>query len=78
MCSEFPPTLLSDQLEGEVKCIKIAGVYSRRFKVLTHREETEDPLDKYTINRDISPNQTLFIKGGKEIRLLLEAGRIVS
>ena len=43
-------------------------------KVPTQREEIGDPLDMYSINRDISPNQPLFRKGGKKIGLLLEVG----
>ena len=46
------------------------GKCSTRFKVPTSREEIGDPLDKYSINPDISP-QPLFIKGEREIRLLL-------
>ena len=42
------------------------------FKVPTLKEEIGDPLDKYSVNLDISPNQPVFRKGGKNIRLLLE------
>ena len=45
------------------------------FKVPTHREEIGDPLDKCSVNCDISPNQPFFVKGGKEIRLFLEGGK---
>ena len=69
-CSQFPPTLLCDQLEREGKWIKTAGEYLMGFKVPTHKEAIGDPLDKYSINPDISP-QPLFIKGEREIRLLL-------
>ena len=48
------------------------------FKVPASREEIGDSLDKYSNNFDISPNKPVFIKGEKEIRLLLESRRIVS
>ena len=41
---------------GKGKCINTVGVYSIRFKVPTSREEIGDPLDKYSVNSDISPN----------------------
>ena len=40
------------------------------FKVPTCREEIGDPLDMHSVDQDISPNQALFRKGGKKIRLL--------
>ena len=48
------------------------------FKVPASREEIGESLDKYSINCDISPNQPLFIKGEREIRLLLERRTIVN
>ena len=48
------------------------------FKVPASREEIGYSLDKYSIDRDISPNQPLFIKGEREVRFLLEGRRIVS
>ena len=48
------------------------------FKVPTSREDIGDPLDKYSINHGISPNYSLFIKGEKEVRLLLEGRSIMS
>ena len=54
------------------------GEYSMGFKVPASREETGDSLDKYSVDHDISPNEPLFIKGEREIRLLLEGRRIVS
>ena len=42
------------------------------FKVPAYKEEKGDPLDKYSVNHDISPNQPLFTKGGEKIRILLE------
>ena len=48
------------------------------FKVPARREEIGDPLDMYSVNHDISPNQLLFRKGGKKITLLLGEGSIVS
>ena len=44
------------------------------FKVLTCREEIGDPLDMYSVNHDISPNEPLFRKGRKKMRLLLGGG----
>ena len=41
---------------GKAIWIKTAGEYSVGFKVPTSREEIGDPLDKYGVNRDISPN----------------------
>ena len=46
---------------------KTAGEYSMGFKVPTNREEMGDSLVKYSVNRDISPNQALFVKGEREI-----------
>ena len=48
------------------------------FKVRTSREQIGYPLKKYNDNCDISPKEPLFIKGEKEIRLMLERGRIMS
>ena len=48
------------------------------FKVLTSREQRGGPLEKYNNNHDITPNWPLFIKGEKEIRLLLEGKKNVS
>ena len=45
-------------------------MYSLGLKVSTHREEIGYPLDKYSVNCDISPNYQLFRKGGKRIRLV--------
>ena len=45
------------------------------LKVPTCKEEIGGPPDKYSINHDISPNQSLFSQGGKKIRLLLGAGK---
>ena len=42
------------------------------FKVPASREEIGDSLDKYSVNCNISPSRPLFIKGEREIRLLLE------
>ena len=55
------------------------------FKVPIHREVIGDPLDMYSVNHDISPNQTLFRKGakktlvgvGKEFELDLESSELV-
>ena len=55
-----------------------AGEYFMVFKVPASREETGDSLDKYSVDHDISPNEPLFIKGEREIRLLLEGRSIVS
>ena len=44
------------------------------FKVPAHRGKIGDPLDMYSVNCDISPNQPLFRKGRKKIRLLLGCG----
>ena len=41
------------------------------FKVPTSEEEIGDPLDKYSVNLDVSPNLPLLIKGENQIRLLL-------
>ena len=41
------------------------------FKVQALREEIGDPLDMYSVYCDSSPNQPLFRKGGKKIRLFL-------
>ena len=41
------------------------------FKVPGLGEEVGDPLDMYSVNRDISPTSPLFRKGGKNMRLLL-------
>ena len=41
------------------------------FKVPALREEIGNPLDMYSVNRDNSPTEPLFIKGGKKIRILL-------
>ena len=38
------------------KWIKTGGDYSLGFKVPIHREEIVDPLEKYGVNHDISPN----------------------
>ena len=57
-------------MEGKAKWIKTARVYSMGFKVPTHREEIGDPLDKCSVNCDISPNLPLFRKGGKDVRLV--------
>ena len=48
------------------------------FKVPASREEIGDSLVKYSLNCDLSPNQPLFIKGGREMRLLLEGRMTVS
>ena len=40
------------------------------FKVPALREEIGDPLNMYSVNRDNSPAQPFFRKGGKKIRLL--------
>ena len=48
------------------------------FKVPASREEIGDSLDKCSVNCDISPNQLLFTKCEREIRLLLEGRMIVS
>ena len=48
------------------------------FKVLASREEMGDSLVKYSLNCDLLPNQPLFIKGEREMRLLLEGRMIVS
>ena len=48
------------------------------FKVPASREEIGDSLDKYSNNFDISPNKPVFIKGEREMRLLLEGKMIVS
>ena len=61
-----------------MKWFKTAAVYSMIFKVPDLREEIGDPLDKYSVNCDISLNQPLFRKGGNKMRLVLEGGRIVS
>ena len=45
------------------------------FKVPALREEIGDPLDMYSVNRDNSPTQPLFRKGGKQVRLLLGWGK---
>ena len=42
------------------------------IKVVTSTEYIGDPVEKYSSNHDISPNQPLYIKGEKEIRLLLD------
>ena len=34
---------------GKAKWFKIVGVYSMVFKVTTHTEEIEDPLDIYSV-----------------------------
>ena len=44
------------------------------LKVPALREEIGDPLDMYSVNRDNSPTQPLFRKGGKKIGLLLAGG----
>ena len=56
---------------GKAKGSKKGGENSMGFKVPTSREQIGDPLDKYSDKHDISPNQPLFVKGEKEIRLLL-------
>ena len=48
------------------------------LKLPIRTEEIGDPLDKYSVNCDISLNQPLFRKGGNKMRLVLEGGRIVS
>ena len=63
---------------GKAKWIKTVGEYFMGFKVPASREEIGYSLDKYSIDRDISPNQPLFIKGEREVRFLLEGRRIVS
>ena len=45
------------------------------FKAPNCREEIGDPMDKYSVNHDIS---TLFRKSGKKLRHLLREGSIVS
>ena len=45
------------------------------FKVPSPREEIGDPLGMYSVNRYNSPIQSLFSKGGKKIRLLVEVGK---
>ena len=40
---------------GKVEWFKTAGVHSMIFKVPAFREERGDPLDMYSVNRDISP-----------------------
>ena len=48
------------------------------FKVPALREEIGDLLDMDSVNRDNSPTQPLFRKGGKKMRLLLPGeGRVV-
>ena len=42
--------------KGKAKWFKAARVYSMMFKVPALREEIGDPLDIYSVNRDISPN----------------------
>ena len=42
--------------KGKAKLIKTAAVYFIRLKVPTRREEIGDPLDKCSVNRDISPS----------------------
>ena len=61
-----------------MKWFKTTGVYSMIFKVPALREEIGDPMEMYSVNRDSSLTQTLFIKCGKKLRLLLQGGRIVS
>ena len=41
------------------------------FKVPALRKKIGNPLDMYSVNRDNSPTEPLFIKGGKKIRILL-------
>ena len=48
------------------------------LKVPASKEEIGDSLDKYSVNCGISSNEPLFIKGGREIRLLLKGRMIVS
>ena len=48
-----------------MKWFKTAGVYYMIFKVPALREEIGDPLDMYSVNRDIPPNYPLFRKGEK-------------
>ena len=50
-----PTNLVCDQWQGKAKWVKAVGEYSMGFKVPTSREEIGDPLDKYSINHDISP-----------------------
>ena len=41
------------------------------FKVPACREEIGDPLDIYSVNRDILPNYPLFRQSRNKIRLFL-------
>ena len=41
---------------GKEKWIKTAGVYSMLFKLPSPKEGIGDPLDMYSVNRDILPN----------------------
>ena len=41
---------------GKAKWFKTAGVCYMIFKVPVLKEEIGDPLDMYSVNRDISPN----------------------
>ena len=57
---------------------KTVGEYSMGYKVLASTEQIGDLSQKYSNNHDISPNYPLFIKGKKEIRLLIEGEKNVS
>ena len=48
------------------------------FKVQTSSKQMSVLLEKYRNNCDISPNQPLFIKGEKKLRLLLEGKKNVN
>ena len=63
---------------GYAQLIGTVREYSMGFKVPISREEIGESFGKCSVNRDISLNYPLFIKGEKEIRLFLEGRSIVA
>ena len=68
--SQLTSCVVCDQGRGNGETVKTAREYSMVFKELTGREQRGDPLEKFSNNRDISPNQPLFIKAEKEMTLI--------
>ena len=61
-----------------MKWNKTEGEYSVGFRVQISSKQIGDLLEKYSNNHDISLNYPPFMKGEKEIRLLLEGKTTVS
>ena len=72
--------MLTQLIRGreKAKWSKTADEYFMQFKVQTSSKQIGDTLEKYCNNCDISLNWPLFMKGEKEIRLVLEGKKNVS